>query len=402
MELWASAGRPWANTPTWKFTEIPLPLFIGVVVRHLQLWLIPTTKNGYAAFDFWLENPAAPTPEALIISFTLNGTYPDAGTPTTCSFQIQQAFDDYGYHINTDRLKNVKLGNLYALGTNAQKNIALGSGVAPTSFPADMASMWVADINAAAGKAGFHMMAESSSAAPVALVVSGAILKATTGDPAQVHENLWCINSFDHTVKIYAEGGWKALPVGSSILPAPNGGTGQGVYVVGDLLFASATDALSRLPAVAIGQVMSSAGVGVAPAWAPRDGYTLPVHAASFDPADSQNYYFGCLPHYGPDTNATRHATRIQFTGTITNAFIRWYAGGAAGTNENVSVYIRLNNTTDYLIATVGDTNAAKTFINDALSIAVAANDMIEIKIVTPAWVTNPIGVRTGGVLRIG
>ena len=295
-------------------------------------------------------------------------------------------------------------------------------------------------------------------------MVSGAILKGTTGTPAQVHENLWCINSFDHTVKIYAEGGWKALPIGSSILPipnggtgqaiyavgdllyasatnalsrladvavgnvllsggvttapawgkvgltahvtgilpTPNGGTGQGVYAVGDLLYASATNALSRLADVAVGQVLSSGGVGVAPAWAPRDGYTLGVHGASFDPADSQNYYFGCLPHFTPDTTATRHATRVQFAGTITNAFIRWYAGGVAGTGENVSVYIRLNNTTDYLIATVGDTNASKTFINDALSIAVAANDMIEIKIVTPAWVTNPTEVRTGGVLRIG
>lgn len=53
----------------------------------------------------------------------------------------------------------------------------------------------------------------------------------------------------------------------SGILPAPNGGTGQGVYAVGDLLYASTTTALSRLADVAVGNVLRAGGVGVAPAW---------------------------------------------------------------------------------------------------------------------------------------
>ena len=50
-------------------------------------------------------------------------------------------------------------------------------------------------------------------------------------------------------------------------LAAANGGTGQTVYAVGDLLFASTTTALSRLADVATGNALISGGVGVAPAW---------------------------------------------------------------------------------------------------------------------------------------
>lgn len=48
---------------------------------------------------------------------------------------------------------------------------------------------------------------------------------------------------------------------------AINGGTGQIVYAVGDLLYASTTTALSRLAAVAAGSFLRSTGVGAAPVW---------------------------------------------------------------------------------------------------------------------------------------
>jgi len=50
-------------------------------------------------------------------------------------------------------------------------------------------------------------------------------------------------------------------------LLATNGGTGHASYVIGDLLFASSSTALSKLSDVAIGSVLSSGGVGVAPSW---------------------------------------------------------------------------------------------------------------------------------------
>lgn len=51
------------------------------------------------------------------------------------------------------------------------------------------------------------------------------------------------------------------------VLNAASGGTGQSSYTVGDLLFASGTTALSKLPDVATGNALISGGVGVAPSY---------------------------------------------------------------------------------------------------------------------------------------
>lgn len=53
----------------------------------------------------------------------------------------------------------------------------------------------------------------------------------------------------------------------ATALGAPSGGTGQGSYAIGDLLYASASNALSRLADVATGSLLTSGGVGVAPSW---------------------------------------------------------------------------------------------------------------------------------------
>jgi hypothetical protein len=50
-------------------------------------------------------------------------------------------------------------------------------------------------------------------------------------------------------------------------LGVANGGLGLSSYVVGDLLYASAPNALARLPDVVAGNVLVSGGVGVAPGW---------------------------------------------------------------------------------------------------------------------------------------
>lgn len=50
-------------------------------------------------------------------------------------------------------------------------------------------------------------------------------------------------------------------------VPAANGGTGQSVYAVGDVLYASTTTALAKLPDVATGNVLISGGVGAAPSY---------------------------------------------------------------------------------------------------------------------------------------
>lgn len=64
-------------------------------------------------------------------------------------------------------------------------------------------------------------------------------------------------------------------------LAAGNGGTGQSSYTVGDILYASGANALSKLAGVAVGNVLISGGVGTAPSW---NKVTLTNHVSGILP----------------------------------------------------------------------------------------------------------------------
>lgn len=64
--------------------------------------------------------------------------------------------------------------------------------------------------------------------------------------------------------RILTKGGGSSISV--PVSPA-NGGTGISSYSIGDLLYASGATTLSKLADVAIGSVLVSGGVGVAPSW---------------------------------------------------------------------------------------------------------------------------------------
>jgi len=118
---------------------------------------------------------------------------------------------------------------------------------------------------------------------------------------------------------------------------------------------------------------------------------------ASFAPADSTTYYFGLVVQ-----TVTQGVNRIYFprAGVITQCYIRIVIAGTLGTSETATISIRKNSTTDTTVsAAVTYDAAAATFSNTALSIAIAAGDYIEYKVVTPAWVTNPTGVFHSGML---
>ena len=53
----------------------------------------------------------------------------------------------------------------------------------------------------------------------------------------------------------------------TGVVAAANGGSGQSSYTVGDLLYASGAEALSKLASVATGNVLRSGGVATAPSW---------------------------------------------------------------------------------------------------------------------------------------
>jgi hypothetical protein len=128
-------------------------------------------------------------------------------------------------------------------------------------------------------------------------------------------------------------------------------------------------------------------------------GYTLNVQALTSSPVDAQTVYFGQLPK-APITTANVSKVYIRKAGTITAVNIYCYSG-TAGTNQAWSLYIRKNNTTDYLIATLSVATNERVFTNSALSIAVVAGDYIEIKGIQPTWTTNPLTTIWAGYIYI-
>lgn len=94
-----------------------------------------------------------------------------------------------------------------------------------------------------------------------------------------------------------------STPTWASSVGATAGGTGQTSYAVGDVLYASTTTALSKLPDVATGNALISGGVGVAPSYG-KIGLTTHVS--------------GTLPIANGGTGATTASTAFDAINPMT------------------------------------------------------------------------------------
>lgn len=127
--------------------------------------------------------------------------------------------------------------------------------------------------------------------------------------------------------------------------------------------------------------------------------YTLFVQALTSSPADATTAYFGNLPK-APITTPGVSRVYIRQAGTIKRAEIYCFSG-TAGSNEAWPLSIRLNNTTDTLIASLAVSAQERVYSNTNLNIAVVSGDYIEIKMVNPTWGTNPLTTIFGGYIYI-
>jgi hypothetical protein len=128
-------------------------------------------------------------------------------------------------------------------------------------------------------------------------------------------------------------------------------------------------------------------------------GYAINVQALTSSPADTTPFYFGMKPS-AITTTAGQNKIYIRKAGTLKIAEIYTYAG-TAGTAEAVSMYVRVNNTTDYLIQTLGVSANERVFSNTGLNIPLAVGDYVEIKCIPPIWATNPLTFIAGGYIYI-
>lgn len=156
--------------------------------------------------------------------------------------------------------------------------------------------------------------------------------------------------------------GAAAVPIFRSLVaddlptvPAAKGGTGQTVYAVGDILYASTTTALSTLAAVAVGSYYGSKGVGVAADWTSLEYVTPEMYGAVGDGATDDSAAFtaaiattkevviGAKNYRVATTITTLDNTCIRGTGlnsiiSVASNIAAITIGGINGTFENFQI----------------------------------------------------------------
>ena len=120
-------------------------------------------------------------------------------------------------------------------------------------------------------------------------------------------------------------------------------------------------------------------------------------------PLDSTSYHFGIQP-WTPSTTAAFRGFKFTDAGTV-EKFSFALSQTLNGSNQTVTIYLRnVTTATDYSIGTFtsdfGATSTLKTLFS-GLSIAVNTTDDWTVKILTPAWGTNPSDWVFGGIISV-
>jgi hypothetical protein len=118
--------------------------------------------------------------------------------------------------------------------------------------------------------------------------------------------------------------------------------------------------------------------------------------------ADSTTYYFGSFISTAVTITAAARRVYLGKDCTIIGATFSLLVSSTLGSSEDITVYIRVNNTTDTLLGTIKANSATQqVVINTSMNIALTSSDYFEMKIVTPAFATNPINTSISSVVNI-
>jgi hypothetical protein len=195
---------------------------------------------------------------------------------------------------------------------------------------------------------------------------------------------------------------------GSAIQTQINGKMTNPMTTGGDIIYGGTSGVPTRLPNGTAGQVLQSNGTTLAPSWVAASGGGDTVAFAVMgtiitSPLDSTSYYFGIQP-WTPNTTAAFRAFKFTDAGTV-EKFSFALSQTLNGSNQTVTIYLRnVTAATDYSIGTFasdfGANSTLKTLFS-GLSIAVNTTDDWTVKILTPAWGTNPSDWVFGGIISV-
>lgn len=123
---------------------------------------------------------------------------------------------------------------------------------------------------------------------------------------------------------------------------------------------------------------------------------------AVFNPADATTYYFGSFISTSATTSVAARRVYLGKDCSIIGATFSLLVNSTLGSSEDINVYIRVNNTTDYSIGTIKANSVfQQVVINTSMNVALTSTDYFEIKIVMPTFVTNPVSVSLTSVVNV-
>lgn len=183
-------------------------------------------------------------------------------------------------------------------------------------------------------------------------------------------------------------------------LTVANGGTGDSSLTAYAVLCGgtTSTNPVQSIASAGVsGQMLTSNGASALPTFQAKNGsYQLTISTGINSSVTDGATYF--ISETEPLNTRTSSGTTIQklivpYTGSMVAAYGLVTNTGTSSA-DNVSIIIRINNTTDVTVtSSLQLTATSNPIVNTALNTAVTAGDFLEVKFVSPTWGTNPTSV---------